>query len=494
MDKITVVVSTFNRCSILPRAIKSVLGQYFQDWELIIVDDCSTDKTEQVVKKFKDDRIRYIKLGKNSGSDTHPKNVGIKEAKGEYVCFLDDDDEYFSDHLQVLYNQMKGEGYDIIYGDRIVYNEHYKQSFVGISNDFNMPMLGQMNYIAMCDPLIKRSALIEVGGFDETLPKFVDWNLWVRLGKAGFKWRHIAIPISKVWLHTNTKSTRVKHEQDANGNYLPTFFDPVTCPIYSPKTCLGTQKKYKVAIFTLTKDRLEYTKKMYKTMKDFAGYPFDWFVVDQGSTDGTPEWLKSHTNARITGLKENVGISKGSNMALDAIGNDYDIIIKVDNDCFFLTKDWLKNMVDLFKINHQVALSPYVEGLKDHPGGTPRGRESGTNPYVKIGDNLLGMVSHLGGICIAVPAKAYELFRWPEIDFYSGEQDWRFSQWCKAIGYNMMYIENIRVSHGGGTAEQQKNLPEYFKLRVWENTNKYGGNNNGDIQPATTGTGSDKVS
>ena len=88
MNRVTVIMSTFTRAKdYLPKAIDSVRRQRYQNWELIVVDDCSTDETEQVVKDYNNKKIKYVRLDKNSGSDTLPKNTGIKLAKTKYICF-----------------------------------------------------------------------------------------------------------------------------------------------------------------------------------------------------------------------------------------------------------------------------------------------------------------------------------------------------------------------------------------------------------------------
>ena len=79
---ISIITSTHNRKYLLERAIKSVLAQSYKEWELIIVDDCSIDGTESLVKSFTDSRIKYLKTETNSGSDSLPKNLGIKEEIG----------------------------------------------------------------------------------------------------------------------------------------------------------------------------------------------------------------------------------------------------------------------------------------------------------------------------------------------------------------------------------------------------------------------------
>ena len=93
MVKVSVVIPTYNRASLLKRAIKSVLCQTYPDFEVIIVDDGSTDNTEEVIRSFDDKRVKYIKLKKNKGYPV-ALNKGVKTAKGEYIGFLDSDDEW----------------------------------------------------------------------------------------------------------------------------------------------------------------------------------------------------------------------------------------------------------------------------------------------------------------------------------------------------------------------------------------------------------------
>lgn len=99
MPTISVIITTYNRANILPRAIRSVLSQTFTNYELIIVDDCSTDGTDGVVSLLKDPRIRYYRLSENGGS-SKARNVGFNMSKGKYVVFLDDDNEFLPTFLE----------------------------------------------------------------------------------------------------------------------------------------------------------------------------------------------------------------------------------------------------------------------------------------------------------------------------------------------------------------------------------------------------------
>jgi len=289
MPKITCITTTYNRKKLLKKTIKSVLRQSFEDFEYIIVDDCSTDGTEKLVKSFKDKRIKYLKTKKNCGYDSYPKNLGIKNATGDFITFLDDDDVYRPDALKILFKYLQHSGADVVYGDYLI--EEKGKMKPGWSVDFSAKLLQKMNYIAMSVIGVKKECLLEVGGFDENIPKFKDWNLWLRLQKRGYKFLHIPIIITEVYLQKKSISNKFKVEYDQEGKYLPTYFNPADCEIYASKTILGKKKPLKVAIFTLTAGRKYYFQKMLQSMIKTNNYPFEWIVIDNASNDGSIEWL-----------------------------------------------------------------------------------------------------------------------------------------------------------------------------------------------------------
>ena len=450
---VSIIVTTHNRKKLLKRAIKSVLSQSYQNFELIIVDDCSTDGTHEAIKKLEreyPDKVRAFKTETNSGHDGYPKNLAVKEAKGDYICFLDDDDEFRIDAVKILHKYISHTQADVVYGDYML-NRNGKNDR-GWSVDYNIGQLQQRNYISMCVAIIKKSKFIEIGGFNEEIPKFKDWNLWLRLSKVGALFFHIPIIVSNVYVQEDSISTKYENKQ---------FFNPADCKIYADKTCLGEPKEIKVAVFTLTWDRLEYTKRMYKAMKELSGYDFDWFVIDQGSTDGTREYVNGKVKSKIF-YDSNVGIAKGWNDAIDLIKQhgEYDLVIKIDNDAEMLSENWLKDMVSIYERNVNVILSPYVEGLEDSPGGVLRQR-GGQDPYVMINDKVLGFVPYLGGIVWAAPMRLYKDFKFPE--GIQGNKDYFISQYAVGLGYHLFYMEELRVSHIEGTKGQKEKYPEYFK-------------------------------
>jgi glycosyltransferase involved in cell wall biosynthesis len=99
MPEVSIIIPTYNREDILPRAIDSVLDQTFSDFELIIVDDGSSDGTEGVIKSYSDDRLKYIRHRTNRGQN-QARNTGIKSATGKYISYLDSDDEFLPAYLE----------------------------------------------------------------------------------------------------------------------------------------------------------------------------------------------------------------------------------------------------------------------------------------------------------------------------------------------------------------------------------------------------------
>lgn len=108
---VSIITPTYNCGAFIGETIKSVLSQTYEDWEMIIVDDCSTDDTENIVKEYteKDDRVRYYKLKKNSGPAV-ARNEAMHHAKGEYMAFLDSDDLWMPDKLvrQIRWMELNG--------------------------------------------------------------------------------------------------------------------------------------------------------------------------------------------------------------------------------------------------------------------------------------------------------------------------------------------------------------------------------------------------
>lgn len=502
---VSVIISTYNRPEKLDRAIESVVKQSYRNWELFIVDDCSPgEETQKIGKKWaeSDERINYIRAEKNHGYGNKPRNTGILASKGDFICYLDDDCEFLTRHIERLVAEIQATKADIVYCDMWLVDEEGRRG-EGIAMDFDGQFLINKNFIDTNEVLHTRDIIFAVGGWDETLPRFMDWNLWVRMMKWGAKFHHVSEKLALY--HISPDSTAVKHPVEMYrdpvfGTIFKPTFNPSGCYIYGP--WLGddreAEKNPRVAIFTLSYDRLEYTQQLFKNMQESAEYGFGWYVLDQGSKDGSAEYLKSLMDggAETRGGKpngwlekvefspDNLGITGGSNRLLDmilkensttlvngeevenAVPREHQIIIKVDNDCLFLTKGWLATVVDLWKRNHRLYMSPYVEGLVQNPGGAQR------VGFGMVGDYMVEVTRHIGGIFAAIDARAYQDFRWTD-QFLHGNQDAEASQAFRERGYMPMYIPIQRIQHIDGTEGQHQKFPEYFERRKKEKTQVY---------------------
>jgi len=218
----------------------------------------------------------------------------------------------------------------------------------------------------------------------------------------------------------------------------------------------------RIAVYTLTRDRLEYTQMAFASLREKAGVPFDHFVVDNGSRDGTPDWLSDNYKPHwFDLLPENIGIGKGANLALDAMDvSKYDLIIKFDNDCRVVSENILGKLAEVFeeaeKRDWHLALSPRVSGINRQPR---RGR------YVIRAERAIGITGHIGGLFMAVPAKVYQIYRFP-VDLPKARgYDSNLCAFMKQGGAQIGYVESLIVEHIDGTDAQARKYPAYFERK-----------------------------
>lgn len=180
----SVIIPTYNRADLLPNTIGSVLNQTFEDFELIIVDDCSSDNTEEVVAQIHSPKIKYIRHESNKGGSA-ARNTGILSAQGKYIGLLDDDDEWYSEKLQKQIDkfQVLSDDFGLVYTGF---------SFVSMENpEVSHPVIPSLkghlfsnllknNILGSPTPLIKKVCFEKAGYFDETLPSIQDWDMWIR--------------------------------------------------------------------------------------------------------------------------------------------------------------------------------------------------------------------------------------------------------------------------------------------------------------------------
>jgi glycosyltransferase involved in cell wall biosynthesis len=196
VPEISVVIPTYNRFEMLERALKSVLAQSFKDFEIIIVDDASTDNTlEQAQRVFKAEIemgiIEYIRNEKNQGRSVC-RNTGIKLAKTGLIAFLDDDDYWLPEHLHTL-NSLMNEHKDIgiAFSNWVIINEQTQEKtagITGIKTGTGDPYIKLMLRALIGYPstgIIRKSVLEQTPWFNVKLPPREDWELFTRCAMKG---------------------------------------------------------------------------------------------------------------------------------------------------------------------------------------------------------------------------------------------------------------------------------------------------------------------
>ena len=190
--KVSVIIPTHNRANKLFYSVNSVLLQSYNNYEVLIIDDCSTDNTKDVVKQLQDEypgKIIYYKLEKNSGP-AKARNFGVGKAIGEYIAFHDDDDEWYPDKLEIQMKKMlQDNSIDLTFGQMTRY---LGGKFVNIVCDrfdwyhiqdrFFQQLLME-NYIGAPTIVMKKEAFIRLGGFCEEIPSLEDWDLAIRAAR-----------------------------------------------------------------------------------------------------------------------------------------------------------------------------------------------------------------------------------------------------------------------------------------------------------------------
>ena len=145
-ELVSIIMPSYNTGRFIKETIESVLAQSYSAWELIIVDDCSTDDTDDVVNQYLvDERIRYIKNDTNCGAAVS-RNRALREAKGKWIAFLDSDDLWEPDKLQKQILFMKNNGYHFSYTNYVEIDEESKENGKSVTGPKRISKHGMYNY------------------------------------------------------------------------------------------------------------------------------------------------------------------------------------------------------------------------------------------------------------------------------------------------------------------------------------------------------------
>ena len=221
---VSVIIPTFNRANFITHAVASVLKQSYQNIEVIVVDDASTDNTATVVQNIDDSRVKYLCLEKNSGPST-ARNGGVDISQGQFVAFLDSDDEWDRQKIDLqltAIRQLRNPNRAVCYTQATVVGSDitYLLPTRGISEDEpvgDYVMCGNDGLIQTSSVMLSRELALAYP-FPTDQHIFEDWDLFLRLDKSGIKWLYLDQPL--ITWHNDAREDRLTASQHDGSEWL----------------------------------------------------------------------------------------------------------------------------------------------------------------------------------------------------------------------------------------------------------------------------------
>ena len=211
--KFSIILPTYNRAELfLKRAIDSVVRQSYKDWELIIVDNNSTDNTKDLVGSYSDNNIRLYSI-QNEGNIAKSRNLGISKAKGEFIAFLDSDDFWHRDKLKISLDYLKKYKLNgLCHSEYLLYEtgeteiRHYGSTGFSYNN-----LLKNGNNLSLSAVIVHSDILKDVKGFSEDIDYITaeDYDLWLKLAKNNYKIKFIKDVMGTFRIHQYSESSDV---------------------------------------------------------------------------------------------------------------------------------------------------------------------------------------------------------------------------------------------------------------------------------------------
>ena len=215
---VSIVIPTYNHAKFISKALKSVIDQTYKYWEAIIIDNESIDETYKIINEFNDPRIKYFKIS-NNGVIAKSRNLGIKEAKGEWIAFLDSDDWWTKDKLEVCFSKITKD-VDFIYHAHEYVNKSksfFKKKIIKgrqlkkpILNDLLIGTITKGSQISNSSVIVRKNVLIKIGGLNENkiLVGSDDYDTWLRIAQITDQFLYINKKLSFYLVHNANTSSK----------------------------------------------------------------------------------------------------------------------------------------------------------------------------------------------------------------------------------------------------------------------------------------------
>ena len=286
---ISIILPTFNHAKFLKKAIESVISQSYINWELIIIDNNSTDETFDIVNSYSDRRIRYSKI-QNNGVIAASRNHGISLSNGSWIAFLDSDDWWTKNKLSRSVEYINEDKFDLIYHDLFLVYKTNQKSYQRLarSRNLNSPVFEDLllngNGILNSSVIVRKDLLDEVGliSCDTDKITWEDYDCWLRISQRTNQFYYIKETLGYYWAAGGNMSNPDQDLKNANSiynRYIKSYYDVVpSWIIFSEGKALVKKGHIKEGISKFKKISLtnyslfEFTKAQLKILQSFIKY------------------------------------------------------------------------------------------------------------------------------------------------------------------------------------------------------------------------------
>ena len=215
----SVIIPTYNHANFLGKALESIIEQTYNNWEAIVIDNYSTDETSKVIDKYKDSRIKYFKIS-NDGIIAKSRNLGIKVAKGNWIAFLDSDDTWTKDKLEICLKNIDEEVDFIYHKLEIIYDNSKsylkRKKIVGrhlnkpILNDLLISVIENGSAIGNSSVVVRKDILNKIGRISESKKMVAseDFNTWLRVAQITDQFKYINSRLGYYLVHDKSSQKR----------------------------------------------------------------------------------------------------------------------------------------------------------------------------------------------------------------------------------------------------------------------------------------------
>jgi GT2 family glycosyltransferase/pyruvate-formate lyase-activating enzyme len=521
---VAIIIPLFNKVEFTRKCLEAIF-QNTPDglYELIVVDNGSSDSTKTFLQAIAKNNMKVIINEKNQGF-AKACNQGTQAASSEYVLFLNNDTEPLKGWLEPLLNiagndkSVAAVGSKLLYSDGtiqhggvlIVDDRRNRDPLLAINNHVNKRAdAPEANQATLCQALtaacvlIRKAAFEKAGGFDEEYWNgYEDVDLCFKLQKQGGK---LVYQPASVVIHHESKSGperfakalenikrlhmkwigKIKPDMILNQDGSVALTDaqqirPYNTPGSSQTqlTQISLQQPDLVSIIILTFNQLEHTKRCLVSVEEYTPEPHELIIVDNGSTDGTPDYLREYANdrnnVRVILNRENLGFAAGNNQGLALAKGNY--LLLLNNDTV-VTEGWLARMLSVFKRYPEVGIvgpvSNYVSGPQQVKGASYSNLKKMhhfANQWSAAHTGQTMEFYRVVGFCLLAKREVVDQIGGLDEQFGSGNfEDDDFCFRAAACGYKARIAQDAFVHHAGSQTFKGAGIDYRKSLeRNWE--------------------------